>query len=1092
MNENQPQQAKTFRGTYTYFRYDLTHLLNTNFTISVTPVDGDPDIYVSSKIAQPTKDNFEQSSSLYGFDLVVVQHTAQSVPGLAYYIGVYAFTDCHYTIAIRTAEQALRVVEGHALSDMVENGEMNYYVYHNLKKQRILVSVLPLASAGGDPDLFIQFNSYPTTKSGGYLYHSETLGDDAIEIEKDDSLEGLYYIGIYGYARDTKYQLLITTEEANTVLADGVAVPSSLLAGEINYYKFNHGDYDVSIVATVTVFRGTVNLYSAMHSRPSANDKVGNVEGGQITLAYHAPTQTGVYYYSVVASSNADYTITVTTQQVPTTLRDGSAIYWNNVPQGYYRHYIFDAEKFSTSDVSITVNPWLGDVDIYVSTEPFPVKSNSTWSSDSWGEDTVVIHANDPKANGKTRFYVSVYGFRETNYYSILAMQSGTSIRLLDDVTVPGTVAHKGYVFYSYNLATYTTITVSLHIQGGAGNANIYYSRTHPKPNSEDHDGKSLNFGDDILTVEGAPPGIVYFSVYGAYGPADGAPITYTINVKTNYQHLYANGQAYFVSVAKGQYSQFRAYVGSHVKTLVASATLVSGATTLFAANDDSPANNTHYTYMNGEWPGNALMIQSTATDFKTGYWYFSVYGSVASDFYISLNAYPYGGWLKQGVPVISKAPTDGTPVMFSFWVPVTADDEKDDYVLYIRAMSGNTYIYANQDYTVDPSPTNYVWASNGSVDRMLVFPKTSLSFRKAIYLSIYGDNNGGAAPTFELLMGTASSPRFVGQDQPQSVVVNAGQYSYFTALNRAALNKITVSVESCIAGPAPKVYLSSTHWKPNATSPDTLSSSSYTAYPNDWVQTVSTDSYAEEKFFIGVGGGDSGAISSLYITTGDSSRPTVSDGTLHGQDMTSKGETVVTFKTATPSARFVLLITYSAYIHKLDTGSDPTIVNMQTVCGIEKHGEKVVTSASPAITGEQVEFKFTVDKNSKYLLNILAHDSNGLATPYKAAYIINGRVVYEESGANVAGIIFGLLFAFIALALIGYIGGGMGYKAYKGHRGIEMIPNIDFWRMVFTCGRSSSQYSEFDNDRVNTSGFGSTNRAEESQPITGGGYGSI
>ncbi|KAF0971716.1 hypothetical protein FDP41_009939 [Naegleria fowleri] len=1100
LTEGQPQQANTERGTYTYFRYDLQRSAKTNITISVTPVDGDPDIYVSTKTDKPDRYNYEYSSALYGFDLININHDPEATQGvLSYYIGVYSYSNTHYTIFVRNhLTPAVRVVEGHPMSDLVEAGEMLCFAYENLVQQRILVSLSPLTSRG-DPDLYIRWGDCPTTSS--YDIVRRTTGNDAVEIEKADSQAGrIMFIGAYGYARDTKFELLVTTEEHNTILSDGVAFGASLLTGETNYYKYSHGDTDSSVVANVRVLRGSVKLYSAFHARPNQDkyERVAEMDGGLINMIFPAPTKSANYYFGVVASANADYTITVSSSQVPSILRDGVDMFWNVVPQYHYRHFIFEAADFATNDVSITVNPWIGDVDIYVSTddENFPTKTNYTWMSDSWGEDTVHIPANDPKAKGKNRFRISVYGYREVNYFTILAMQSNTTIALVDDETVPGAVAVRDYVFYSYELAAPSTISISLHISSANSSATIFYSRTNPKPNRQDHDGTALTFGDAFLTLEQQPKGTIYISVHG-WNSITGRPILYTLNVRTSYQHIYVNGQSYLVHVGQGKTTQFKAYIGSHIKTLVASATLVSGSTKMYIANDNSPANNTHFTFQNTEWPGNAFLIQNSNPDFKSGYWFFGVYGNVDSDFYISLTAYPYVAWMSEGVPVLGKAPTDGSPLIYSFWIPYTADDSKQDYSFHIRQISGYTDVYALQDYTINPSPQNFTFISSGSVDRTLTLPKDKITFGRAIYFGVYGKaGSDGSYPVYEVSMATASAPKFLGQDQPQSLVVTKGSYNYFETLNRYASDKLTVYVESCNVYPAPNIYVSHRHFRPNDQTADTITSTASSDYPHDYVQVASVDAAPVDKFFIGVGNAKSDSVSSIYVTTGDDARPSVLNTKMDGADLTSNGETVLILQPAKPSSKQSpgTLLSYAVYTAPIGHDQDESVLNMQTVCGVKASGN-LVTKVAVTDTTQQVTAKFKVDRSQKYLVNVLAQDNNGLSVPYKAAYIINGRVVYapiSEGGVNVPALVISLILIFIFLAVLAYIGGGMGYRYKKGYRGIEMFPNYEFWKMVFTCGRSSS-YTRFDDDRVNTSGFGSTNSSrQESQPITSGGYGSI
>lgn len=53
--DGEPQTANILRGKYTYFTYNLDTA--DNFTVAVTPVNGDPDIYVSTEYDFPNSVN---------------------------------------------------------------------------------------------------------------------------------------------------------------------------------------------------------------------------------------------------------------------------------------------------------------------------------------------------------------------------------------------------------------------------------------------------------------------------------------------------------------------------------------------------------------------------------------------------------------------------------------------------------------------------------------------------------------------------------------------------------------------------------------------------------------------------------------------------------------------------------------------------------------------------------------------------------------------------------------------------------------------------------------------------------------------------
>ena len=72
---------------------------NTSFQVSVTPITGDPDIYI--KIGgRPTRENSQWRSAGFGIDVLFIENTdSQFKYGVTYFFAVYGWTDTLFSIA---------------------------------------------------------------------------------------------------------------------------------------------------------------------------------------------------------------------------------------------------------------------------------------------------------------------------------------------------------------------------------------------------------------------------------------------------------------------------------------------------------------------------------------------------------------------------------------------------------------------------------------------------------------------------------------------------------------------------------------------------------------------------------------------------------------------------------------------------------------------------------------------------------------------------------------------------------------------------------------------------------------------------------
>ena len=92
-------------------------------------------------------------------------------------------------------------------SQSLGSGEWDYYfIYAPVGTQNIRIMLTDL---GGDPDLYVRYGALPNTSSDYYSNYSSPH-DEFICV--NPAIEGIWYIGVYGYSSGTTYNMTVTLD----------------------------------------------------------------------------------------------------------------------------------------------------------------------------------------------------------------------------------------------------------------------------------------------------------------------------------------------------------------------------------------------------------------------------------------------------------------------------------------------------------------------------------------------------------------------------------------------------------------------------------------------------------------------------------------------------------------------------------------------------------------------------------------------------------------------------------------------------------------------------------------------------------------
>ena len=92
-----------FEYKYNYYSYKIDDSLRKGLTISVTPIAGDPNIFISLDSENPTEEENEIECSFRGFDYCPIEEDKLENKPIVY-IGIGCMRSCEYRLIVLKEE----------------------------------------------------------------------------------------------------------------------------------------------------------------------------------------------------------------------------------------------------------------------------------------------------------------------------------------------------------------------------------------------------------------------------------------------------------------------------------------------------------------------------------------------------------------------------------------------------------------------------------------------------------------------------------------------------------------------------------------------------------------------------------------------------------------------------------------------------------------------------------------------------------------------------------------------------------------------------------------------------------------------------
>jgi hypothetical protein len=586
------------------------------------------------------------------------------------------------------------------------------------------------------------------------------------------------------------------------------------------------------------------------------------------------------------------------------------------------------------------------------------------------------------------------------------------------------------------------------------------------RPTEENYDYKSENYGgENIIRLNNRPPGTYYFGVLGVL---EGS---YVIKSSTENDYIY-DGETIQDWVRGRSWRHFRGYVDWETRSLVVSVTLISGHTELYVSSNSSVPRRDRYTWRANAYRGNTLTLSSRDKGWEPGEWTFSVYGVQNSEFFVTIHS--GNGELKAGVP---RAGSVVYPrIMYFTYMPKA---NMSHYFTLKALGDGCANIYISQT-NLRPNSSSATWKDTTSPKTMnqalLRIDRENMRNGMPMFIGIQSCLMERRATRFQISVTDENEPYYINQDL---YLIYSQQARFRRSNNNFAVRtsyfsrSVMMFLDMCYQSRGSRT---ATIYAGNSSYDYPLGAGNYQYLSHskgDYTEvieiknpqlssvyrmTIYTDTSYRESLY------------SMFVTTrSEDPRPTCSN-LQKSTTRIQEGKRLVTF-----TLDSIRSSNYPLYYDIVAIDAEKSVnqnSNYDTVCGLHASDDLLYLKRFSVERPYRMEMSMEFDLKTMWIVNVIITDNLGLQTCCKSL-ILRPDHYYEPIYFPVS--VGGILICIAIVGMIMYLVIGAIFKKVRfGSQGLDLIPNVDFWKelpflvkdgIIFAirCGKRES-YTEFVN----------------------------
>jgi len=686
-------------------------------TFTVTPFNGDPDLYIDNELVHP--DNHFPNSTIGHYTWKANSYLGDSVTISA--TDEYACCRCYYYINVNAFSPSRYIITGSFHFDTLlqdstpQEGAVDKHAwlyYHFIPREGINSVTFTLTPSNGNSALYVDRGQQQPTldhydrravsyfSSVSIVYRS--TDDDWCN--PDIAHQCVYRVGVYGNS-ESNFTVIASTSADAIALQDGRPQRSQSLDGQYQYFYYINNQPGTSVTFALTALTGDPDMYiSTRTTRPNATsfEYRSTMAGSDAVVIDDSKATT--YYVGVYGFFNSTFYVAVYVTDPngePTQI-----VLVNGVPQTgvvtqrhwqYYRFTLSD----QTADLVISANRQFGDPDLYVTTDgTLPTLVNYEYSSNSMGKDMITIF--NPI---QTTYIIGVYGFFNS-MYTISAVTADAKLALSDGVAYREDLIANQYDYFILPVDN-TDKDLTVTVTSLNGDPDLFISDINPTPSFANHTWAAYSYREDSITIPSSEltAGVYYISVFAF------SNCSFTIVASFKDTVSLQDGVPQAGQVEKESMAYYTLTVPSGVNSITIDTTRYNGTSYLYVSTTTKPTHDDPTSYQwssTNDYSNNRLVLAPSGKSndpFKVpATYYIGVYGRTFAQYQIVASTAIIATTLSEGVATYGQLSAGATRYY------VFENSLHQAAVSFVATLiTGNVQVYVS---TIEqhPSANNHQW----------------------------------------------------------------------------------------------------------------------------------------------------------------------------------------------------------------------------------------------------------------------------------------------------------------------------------------------------------------------------------------------
>ena len=557
LKSGSPATSTIVKDGYRFFKYKLAKWSASSVQFLLTPISGNPDLYVS-RSKKPSTDEYDASSAKNGLEIDSITFTKgkdyESLNG-TYYISIYSSVPSQFSIVAKEnhpgGNTTVQLYPGIPQKDTFYSHCMKHRLYFFpikfTKENQKSISITLTAITGNFLLAVTNKIDHIDHQRRIFYYHWSTESKNhetanTILIKPNDQfylLQSTYAILVntleFGSDNTATYSIVLRIGDDLVLLTDGSPIIDLVKADKYNFYTFPVTFSREDVFIKVSLFSGDLKCFVAVNNtKPDEKDSQMVYESFEGMNAFEikilasfldleCPEFAGSYhhgnssycslYIGVTSKGEAKYSISAHANQIGFQMVIIPSTVLSALSEDVRYYYGFPN---STRDILIDCQLAIGQAEIYVNLLPntyndiskvtFPTSTNNDFTSTVYlihSQRVKITHLDFKSSCGSNCLIVITIECKSGPCEYTLSLSQDNLISLIDGENFLSNVEKNSYVYFSYYCGREDQNFVIVLNALDSGDPDLYVKKTIDKlPSKIDFDWKAETWQGEALVID--------------------------------------------------------------------------------------------------------------------------------------------------------------------------------------------------------------------------------------------------------------------------------------------------------------------------------------------------------------------------------------------------------------------------------------------------------------------------------------------------------------------------------------------------------------------------------------------------------------